>query len=62
MKKLAFLLVICETFSDFKWRDSPCFFQWVFGMAENKSRGYTEEEKEFNRAIMSYWVNFAKYG
>jgi len=36
--------------------------QWIFGMPLNKSGSYTEEEKEFSRTIMSYWVNFAKTG
>ena len=38
------------------------FLQWVFGMAENADRGYSAEELEFTRVIMSYWANFAKYG
>ena len=41
-----------------------CFLetQWIFGMPINKSRGYTEDEVEFSKVMMTYWTNFAKTG
>uniref|UniRef100_A0A6B2E559 Acetylcholinesterase n=2 Tax=Larroussius TaxID=59268 RepID=A0A6B2E559_9DIPT len=35
---------------------------YVFGEPLNPSYTYTDEEKEFSRRIMRYWVNFAKTG
>ena len=38
------------------------FFQWVFGMPLNASRGYTQREAEFSKNVMDFWTNFAKTG
>lgn len=31
-------------------------------MPLNKTRDYTEQEKQLSKTIMSYWANFAKTG
>ena len=47
---------------------NPCvlllnyLLQWVYGMPMNDSRGYSAEEKQLAKQIMSYWANFARTG
>lgn len=35
---------------------------FIFGEPFNKSYGYSEEEKQLSREMMTYWSNFAKTG
>ncbi|XP_036441524.1 cholinesterase-like [Colossoma macropomum] len=36
--------------------------EFVFGIPQNSSRGYTDEEVAMSRRIMRHWANFAKSG
>ncbi|XP_072551548.1 cholinesterase-like [Salminus brasiliensis] len=36
--------------------------EFVFGIPQNSSRGYTEEEVAMSRRMMRHWANFAKTG
>ena len=36
--------------------------QWPFGMPLNSKYGFSSEEEDFAKTIMSYWGNFVKYG
>ncbi|KAL6478589.1 hypothetical protein MHYP_G00120220 [Metynnis hypsauchen] len=36
--------------------------EFVFGIPQNSSRGYTDEEVTMSRRIMRHWANFAKSG
>ncbi|XP_046580881.1 cholinesterase-like [Haliotis rubra] len=47
-----------------KWMGAAHWYEldFVFGWVLEKSLGYTEEEMELSRTIMTYWTNFAKSG
>ncbi|XP_046562843.1 cholinesterase 2-like [Haliotis rubra] len=47
-----------------KWMGAPHWYEldFVFGWVLEKSLGFTEEEMELSRTIMTYWTNFAKSG
>ncbi|XP_054714483.1 acetylcholinesterase-1-like [Uloborus diversus] len=39
-----------------------CQVPFVFGQPLNSKKGYTQEEMELSRYMMTLWTNFAKYG